>query len=204
MWYVAQAAPGAELFVGLRKGMTRVEFEAQLARQTVAECFHRVTVQAGDAMFLPSGRVHAVGAGTVIFEIQQNSDTTYRVFDWNRLDEKGRGRDLHVEQSLASIDFSDFEPPLLSRQTAAGKPGTIRPLVKNELFEVSLRKMSSDEILPLSGGRMQIIGVTEGALEFEVANDKLQLTAGQFCLIPAQCPAGSLRAMAAVNFLEIY
>jgi mannose-6-phosphate isomerase len=97
MWYVARAAPGAELFVGLKRGVDRAEFERKLARHTVAGCIHRIPVQAGDAMFLPSGRVHALGAGIMLFEIQQNSDTTYRVFDWNRLDEHGQGRALHVE-----------------------------------------------------------------------------------------------------------
>src|SRR4051794_32709991 len=82
MWYIADAAPNAELFVGLKRGVTRHEFENKLRSGSVAECFHRVGVAKDDAMFLPSGRVHALGAGLVIFEIQQNSDTTYRVFDW--------------------------------------------------------------------------------------------------------------------------
>ena len=204
MWYVAQAGPGAELFAGLKKGVSRAEFESKLARQTVAECFHRIPVKPGDAMFLPSGRVHALGAGTVIFEIQQNSDTTYRVFDWNRLDEHGKGRELHVEQSLASIDFADIEPSLLPRQTTPAHPGTIRPLIKNELFEVSLRQMAGSEPLPLAGGRMEIIGVTDGALRIETGGDTLHLSAGQFCLIPAQCPASAARATSPVSFLQIY
>ncbi len=204
MWYVAQAGPGAELFAGLKKGVSRAEFESKLARQTVAECFHRIPVKPGDAMFLPSGRVHALGAGTVIFEIQQNSDTTYRVFDWNRLDEHGQGRELHVEQSLASIDFADIEPSLLPRQTTPAHPGTIRPLIKNELFEVSLRQMAGSEPLPLAGGRMEIIGVTDGVLRIETGGDTLHLSAGQFCLIPAQCPASAARATSPVSFLQIY
>jgi mannose-6-phosphate isomerase class I len=76
---------GAELFVGLKRGVTRAEFEKKISDGSVADCFHRVPVRAGDTMFLPSGRVHAIGDGLVIFEIQQNSDTTYRVFDWNRV-----------------------------------------------------------------------------------------------------------------------
>src|SRR5687768_5967711 len=113
MWYIAAADPGAELFVGLRSGVTRDAFERAVASGTVADCFHRIAVQAGDAMFLPSGRVHAIGAGLVIFEIQQNSDTTFRVDDWNRVGLDGQPRELHVPQSLASIDFSDFEPQLI-------------------------------------------------------------------------------------------
>ena len=115
MWYVAEAAPGAELYVGLKRGVTRAEFEQRIKAGTVAECFHRVSVRPGDAMFLPSGRVHALGAGLIIFEIQQNSDTTYRVFDWNRLGLDGKPRELHIPQSLASIDFNDYEPSLLPR-----------------------------------------------------------------------------------------
>jgi mannose-6-phosphate isomerase len=204
LWYVAQAAPGAELFVGLKQGVGRAEFETELARQTIAECFHRIPVKTGDAMFLPSGRVHALGAGLVIFEIQQNSDTTYRVFDWNRLDEHGKGRPLHVEQSLASIDFADFEPSLLPRHTIPAHPGTTRPLVKNDLFEVSIRQMAGSQPLPLTGDRMEIIGVTDGALRIETAGDTILLSAGQFCLIPAQCPAGAVRATSPVSFLRIY
>ncbi|MDQ6630206.1 MAG: class I mannose-6-phosphate isomerase, partial [Verrucomicrobiota bacterium] len=86
MWFIAKAAPGAELFVGLKRNVTRAEFETKIKNGTVADCFHRIKVKSGDAIFLPSGRVHAIGAGLIIFEIQQNSDTTYRVFDWNRLD----------------------------------------------------------------------------------------------------------------------
>ena len=115
MWFIADAAPGAELFVGLKRGITRAEFEKKVRTGDVAECFHRVPVRAGDAMFLPSGRVHAIGAGLVIFEIQQNSDTTYRVFDWNRVGLDGKPRELHVAQSLASIDFNDFEPALAAK-----------------------------------------------------------------------------------------
>src|SRR6185437_10577049 len=116
------AAPDAELYVGLKRGVSRAEFETKIRTGAVAECFHRIPVRAGDVMFLPSGRVHAIGAGLVIFEIQQNSDTTYRVFDWNRVGLDGKPRELHVEQSLASIDFNDFEPKLLeTKLLAAGK-----------------------------------------------------------------------------------
>jgi len=110
MWYIASAKPGAELYVGLKRGVTRKEFEQRIKDGEVADCFHRVPVNPGDIMFLPSGRVHAIGAGLVIFEIQQNSDTTYRVYDWGRVGLDGQPRQLHVAQSLRSIDWNDFEP----------------------------------------------------------------------------------------------
>ena len=91
---------------------TREEFEDGLRDGHAADCVHRLPVHAGDAMFLPSGRLHAIGAGLLIAEMQQNSDTTYRVFDWNRLGLDGRPRQLHVPESLLSIDWEDEAPAL--------------------------------------------------------------------------------------------
>lgn len=110
MWYIAAADPGAKLYVGLKSGVTRADFDAALADGSVAEVVHAIEPRAGDSIFIPSGRLHAIGAGFLIHEIQQNSDTTYRVFDWNRLGLDGKPRDLHVDASLRSIDFDDFEP----------------------------------------------------------------------------------------------
>jgi mannose-6-phosphate isomerase len=112
MWCLLDAEPGAELFAGFQKGTTRADFERALGEGRVAELLHRIPVERGDAMFIPSGRCHAIGAGCLIVEIQQNSDTTYRVFDWNRTGLDGKPRALHVAESLASIDFDDHEPGL--------------------------------------------------------------------------------------------
>ena len=110
MWFFLETQPGADIYAGLKKGVGRKEFESGLAEGKVADCFHRLVTEAGQAMFLPSGRVHAIGAGNVILEIQQNSDTTYRVYDWNRKDDAGKARALHVKEALASIQWEDHEP----------------------------------------------------------------------------------------------
>jgi len=113
MWFVAAAEPGAHIYAGLRSGVTRDTFEAALgAGEDVSRMLHRIDVVAGDAIFIPAGRVHAIGGGCLIVEVQQNSDTTYRVFDFNRPGLDGNPRDLHVDASLASIDWDDFEPAL--------------------------------------------------------------------------------------------
>jgi mannose-6-phosphate isomerase len=112
MWFIADCDPGSILYVGLKDGVTRQAFENALTHGTVAELVHGLQPRAGESIFIPSGRLHAIGSGFLIHEIQQNSDTTYRVFDWNRLDLDGKPRDLHVEQSMASIDFGDFTPAM--------------------------------------------------------------------------------------------
>jgi mannose-6-phosphate isomerase len=191
MWYIAHAEAGAELYVGLKRGMTRAEFEVKIKTGEVADCFHRVPVKTGDAMFLPSGRVHAIGTGLVIFEVQQNSDTTYRVFDWNRIDKSGKARDLHVKESLASIDFEDFEPSLV--------PKDAKTLVEHELFRVSKVDLANGSLM--LGGKMEIIGVISGTMQ--VGAPALMLSAGQFCLVPASCQNVHVRTVGAASFLRI-
>jgi mannose-6-phosphate isomerase len=100
------------VYVGLKDGTSKEKFETALAEGSVADLVHRIPTRPNSFIFIPSGRIHAIDAGNLIFEIQQNSDTTYRVFDWNRVGLNGEPRELHIQSSLASIDFSDFEPPL--------------------------------------------------------------------------------------------
>lgn len=203
MWFIADALPGAELFVGLRRGVRREEFEQKVRAGTVAECFHRVPVRPGDVMFLPSGRVHAIGAGLVIFEIQQNSDTTYRVFDWNRVGLDGKPRQLHLAESLASIDFNDVEPGLIDSQFRRADWGRIRPLVESPLFKVELLETPAGANLPLPPHRLQILGVVTGCLEVHGKDTVVSLTPGQFCLLPTSVRSTILNNGAAASFLRI-
>jgi mannose-6-phosphate isomerase len=202
MWFIAAAEPGAELYVGLKKGATREEFERRIQDGTVAECFHRVPVQAGDVMFLPSGRVHALGGGIVIFEIQQNSDTTYRVFDWNRVGLDGKPRDLHIAQSLASIDFQDFEPSLIKSIYSRNQVLKVRYLVDTPLFKVDACQVKRGQRFYLSSESLQIIGLIRGQLAIRHEGQELVLQPGQFCLLPASVGRVALQAQTQVEFLE--
>ncbi len=184
MWYIADAQPGAELYVGLKRGMTRDTFAEKTRDGTVADCFHRIPVKQGDVMFLPSGRVHAIGAGLVIFEIQQNSDTTYRVFDWNRVGLDGKPRELHTAESLASIDFDDFEPSLVGHHTQALHPLKIRNLVNDPLFSVDALVAEQKSSMSFAEKKLRIIGVAEGRVTIPAGQASVSLGKGDFCLIP--------------------
>jgi mannose-6-phosphate isomerase len=204
MWYIAEAAPGAELFVGLKRGISRKQFEQQIEEGTVAECFHRVQVRKGDAMFLPSGRVHALGAGLVIFEIQQNSDTTYRVFDWNRLGLDGKPRELHIGPSLESIDFQDFEPGLVFADPADLGSGTHATLVQSPLFRVSLFAQRTVGSMTTAGGALRILGVTEGKIIVtDPGSRAIEVMKGQFCLVPAAVKRYEVWFEAGTSFLLV-
>ena len=147
-WYVASAESDAELFVGFSQPITREQFEKSLRAGSAADHVHTIRVQPGDAMFLPAGRFHAVGAGNVLVEIQQNSDTTYRVFDWNRVDQStAKPRQLHVDQALESIDFNDVVPKLIEPK------GEL--LVKHELFELQKWSVTGPrEVAPAGSSRV--------------------------------------------------
>ena len=187
MWYIAQARKNAELYVGLRKNVSRAEFESGISDGTVAKCFHRINVRTGDAMFLPSGRVHAIGAGLVIFEIQQNSDTTYRVFDWNRVDAQGQPRQLHVKESLECIDFHDFEPEIVRADIPEVVPANlhIQPLVENPLFDVEVVTIVPPSKIDYLLSVPRVIAAVEGSVLIHHATEPVTLSAGQFCLVPA-------------------
>ncbi len=202
MWYIADAKPEAELYVGLRRGVTREEFERKVRDGAVADCFHRVPVKAGDVMFLPSGRVHAIGAGLVIFEIQQNSDTTYRVFDWNRLGANGKPRELHVAESLASINFQDFEPALVGGSFKEADGIQVRSLVQDPLFTVEACRVAADAELCLASNRVQLIGLLSGKLEVHAPEGSLTLRPGHFCLVPASLREVVVRALQTARFLR--
>jgi mannose-6-phosphate isomerase len=192
MWFIAHADPGAKIYAGLKPGATRAAFEQALQNGTVADVVHVIEARTGDCLFIPSGRVHAIGAGLLIYEIQQNSDTTYRVFDWNRVGLDGKPRALHVQESLQSIDFGDFEPQVQKIEA----DGT---LVKCDYFDVRLcdqAKVVGDT------GECVTLAVVSG----EISVGGTTLKAGDFALLPASMTAQSREvtpANAVSQWLEI-
>lgn len=158
-WYIAQTAPGAELIVGLKRGVTRAQFEAAVATNTVEECVHHFPVAAGDSILVHSGQVHAIDAGNLILEIQQNSDTIYRVYDWGRVGLDGKPRQMHLAQSLRSIDWKDFEPKPVRGAPTSG--------VIADCPEFSIRRLvlGAGERNHISGGQQpRLLSVVSGSV----------------------------------------
>ncbi len=160
IWYVAHSAPGAALFVGLKPGVTRTMFEKAVADGTAEACVNKVSAASGDSIFVDSWQVHAIDAGNLILEIQLNSDTTYRLYDWGRVGLDGKPRALHVEESLRSIAW-DGGPPELVR--AAPTSGTIASCDQFSIRRVVLGK---GESLHFPGGEQpRILSVAAGGVE---------------------------------------
>jgi len=203
MWYIAEADPGAQLYVGLRRGVTREEFERELQQGTVASCFHTIDVKAGDVMCLPSGRVHAIGAGLVIFESQHNADTTFRVFDWNRLGLDGKPRELHIGQSLNSIDFADFEPALAGGPLAGVGDLEATPLVRHALFDADLVRAQPHATMTFDDARLRVLAVVRGRASVTDGEIEETLEAGQFCVLPASLERATLAVDRDSSFLVV-
>ena len=182
MWYIIDALLESDLYAGLRRGVTREDFVSALDEGRVAELIHHIPVKRGDAFFIPSGRIHAIGTGNLIFEVQQNSDTTYRVFDWNRLGLDGRPRALHVGESLQSIDFDDPEPGIVEPRGET--------VVECEFFRVEKWTLPG----PRSAGTQGFAIFTVIAGRLECAGREFGM--GDFFLVPAALAACELTPLA--------
>ncbi len=181
MWVVLHAEPGAELIYGFRAGVTRAGYAAEIEAGRSAEPLHRLAVRKGDVLFVPAGSVHALGPGIVVAEIQQNSDTTYRIYDW------GRPRPLHIAQALDVLNF-DLVAPAATRPMLIEENGLRREELARCPYFVTERLA-----LP-AGGRFagactgetfEIWGVMEGVAEVQWAGAPVTLSAVDWALLPA-------------------
>jgi mannose-6-phosphate isomerase len=180
LWYIADAAPKARLYAGIRKGCTRASFTDALERGQIEEQVHSLEIAAGDTIFLPSGRLHALGAGTLVVEIQENSDTTYRVYDWSRMKKGQARRQMHIAEAMKCIDFDDFEPDLL-------RPGS-ELLVRYATFQVDKWVLDDDREIAEPGSFA--VGV---CLTGELSCAGRDFKPGDFFLVPAQLEDRVLR-----------
>ncbi len=179
-WYVLHAEPGSKIFAGLKAGVTRHQFAVAISGGSVEELLHSFEAQSGDCVFVRAGTLHAIGAGLLIVEIQQASDTTFRVFDWNRVDANGVARELHIEQSLQAIDF-DMGPvdPL---RTAATDIENCKVIVSCEKF--SVRKWQLRQAISFSGDQLRLMTVVNGSVAVSGMPGGHHLSAGSTFLIP--------------------
>ncbi|MCL5280848.1 MAG: class I mannose-6-phosphate isomerase [Planctomycetes bacterium] len=177
-WYIIQAEPGAVIYKGFKKGVTRERFARAIEDGTAADLLAAVAVRPGECHFIPAGTVHSLGAGLLIAEVQTPSDTTYRVFDWNRVDDSGRPRPLHIAEALESIHF-DVTPDKLP-VTTVGR------LVDCEYFKVDKGPQTRRGELLLGRGCLRVlIFLTGGGTTLSRKAEPVPFQAGDCLLIPA-------------------
>jgi mannose-6-phosphate isomerase len=172
VWIVLEAAPTGRIYAGLLPGTTRGDLERHLAAGSVDRCLHVLAPQAGDCVFLPAGTVHAVGGGVLLAEVQQTSDATFRLFDWNRLGPDGKPRSLHLEEALQALDWTAGPMPPVTPQALRGLPAGVRgeSLVKCPYFALERFKLGGP--LAVQRGRLGIWLVLEGSARLQSSNGR--------------------------------
>jgi mannose-6-phosphate isomerase len=185
-WVVLHAEPGSTIYAGLKRGFDRHALEREVTRGTVELCLHRFQPRAGDCLFIPAGTVHALGEGLVIAEIQQASDATFRLFDWNRVGPDGQPRRLHIAESLDVIDYQRGPvDPQIPEPT--GQPG-IERLVACDKFVLDRRTF--DAPITLGGDqRFHLLAGIAGSADVSDDSTGQPLQRGQSLLLPACCRA---------------
>lgn len=177
MWYVLDAEEGASLYYGFNRELTKEEFKKRIEDNTLLEVLNKVPVKKGDVFFIKSGTVHAIGKGIMICEIQQNSNTTYRVYDYDRRDSKGNARPLHIEQA---IEVSTLAP---AKEVEKLPPNV---LASCEYFTVEKYDISGEFTLEITEDCFKSVIVLSGSGEMEYEGGNLQLEKGESIFIPAQ------------------
>jgi mannose-6-phosphate isomerase len=185
MWYIISARKGAEVRVGLKSGVTRETFRRAITDGNAEECLERVPVSAGDAIFVPAGTVHTIAPGMTICEIQQNSDITYRVFDFNRLTPEGKPRGLHIEKSLDVIRFGEQHGGKIARVELNETHNAVHTLVECSHFVVTKSIFAEPQRRVKPAGLMEVLIIIEGTGTIEVPDAEIEYSSPQAWPVPA-------------------
>jgi mannose-6-phosphate isomerase len=184
-WYIISAEPGAVIYKGLKGGVTRNDFEAGVRDGTVSQLLGKVAVHEGECHMLPAGTPHAIGAGLLIAEVQTPSDTTYRVFDWGRVDNSGQARELHIAEALESIHFTQEQLPVT----------TVGRLVDSRYFKVD-KGHQARRTEVLFSGKMKVVMVMAGGGSIIAKNAlSVEFVAGDTILIPSRFEGAGVFSM---------
>ncbi|WP_404306413.1 type I phosphomannose isomerase catalytic subunit [Neorhodopirellula lusitana] len=187
-WVILATTPDSVIYAGLKPGVTPESLREMVADGRTEEALHSFHPKPGDCVFIPAGTVHALGGGLLVAEIQQSSNTTFRLFDWNRLDANGNSRELHIEQSL---EVTDFERGPVDPVVAEAESGITR-LVSCNKFDLNSIRDTTTEIA--NTDRCQLITVVEGTAEIQHDDTVMQLNSGESVLIPAKMSQFSINA----------
>jgi mannose-6-phosphate isomerase len=197
-WYILRAAPGAELYHGLRANSSREQFASAIADGSILEILRLVPAAPGDTIFVPAGTVHAINAGIMLFEIQQTSDLTYRVYDYDRRDAQGSPRDLHLDKALDVIDYG-ATGPAKTTPTPLGPGQTL--LVQCPYFRMQRWELAAPGSYATDPATFTILTVVDGAARLTTNQGEAHLVRGESVVLPASMGAYTLAPHPAATVL---
>lgn len=203
LWYIMHAEADAKLYIGFKQGVTKESFFEGVAENRVEEMLETYPVQTGDIFFILGGTVHAIGKGILLAEIQQASDTTYRIYDWNRKDEKGNSRELHLDLAEKVLNFDETSSPKIDYDKT--KQGTT-PLLRNPFFNLNYLLLTQPtEKVYIEIDSFVIYVCVEGEVSIVMdESDVFTLKKGETILKPAACDELTFLPTPSAKLLEIY
>lgn len=204
MWYVIAADKGAKLISGFAEQITPKEYKERVYNGTFAEVLQTCEIKPGDVFYVPAGRVHGIGAGSFIAEIQQTSDVTYRIFDYNRKDQNGKARELHTNQAMDAINFADVQDDFRTEyEQTENEPIEV---VASPYFTTSVYDMTEEITCDYSELDSFVIFIcTEGSCKItDDSKNELTLCAGDTILLPASTQEVTITPDGRVKLLETY
>jgi mannose-6-phosphate isomerase len=205
-WYIVDAEEGGFIYRGLRPGVEERQLRAALDEDRVESVLQRIDVRKGECYYLPSGTVHALGAGVLVAEVQNPSDVTYRVYDYNRIDERtGKPRDLHIEEAMRCIAFDARPITEDQRRHVAGTWTSVTRLVRCDSFVIERVRMAQGAEQEIAHGEFVIWMVLEGrgAIAYKGADEPLEMRVGDTLLLPAALTGARASALEDVMWLEV-
>lgn len=201
MWYVLDSEDDAFLFASLKKGVDRETFLSALQDERLEETLHRLPAEAGSALFVPGGRLHAIGAGCLLLEVQQNSNTTYRVYDWGRVDDNGQPRELHLKKALQVMNWNDHHPEitkprnvlvseekyeaLFGSKTENKAQPRLHEIIECAYFSVEKVELRQPWIQKRYSGKMELWFTVNSAVTIHTEGHETVIPHGRTCLMPA-------------------
>lgn len=201
-WYVVDCKPGAAIYLGFKNlELTREEYIAAVAESRLEELLNRVEVKPGDVFFIPAGTVHALGAGIEVVEVQQTSDVTYRIYDWDRVDASGNGRELHTALAVDAIDF-EADAELLHRKYELTKGGAAT-VIESSYFTMTLHDVDGEKLLDRASLDSFIIYIAlNGSAQVIADGVEESLEEGEVMLTPAEVSEIEINGNA--KLMEVY
>ncbi|NOY08667.1 MAG: mannose-6-phosphate isomerase [Spirochaetes bacterium] len=214
MWYILYSEPGAQLIYGLQEGTSRSALNSAISSGTIEKLLRYVDIQKGDILLVPSGTVHAILGGVVLLEIQESSDSTYRLYDWNRPGFDGKPRPLHIEKALEVINF-DFRENVTRVRGEKQTFGFVSTLVKSPYFTV--KRYNIDKIFQIKenqGSRFNILIVTEGSgiikwetddsVQGSLSHGSIPYKKGNTFFVPSACAKFRIKPVKTSEFIDVF
>lgn len=201
-WYIAECKEGAAIYLGFKDlNITREEYIAAVAESRLESMLNRVEVKKGDVFFIPAGTVHALGAGIEVVEVQQTSDVTYRIYDWDRVDSEGKGRELHTALAVDAIDF-EADAELLHKKYDVAKGGEAK-VIESPYFTMTIHDVDGSKELDRSMLDSFVVYIClEGSARISADGAEESLDAGELVLVPAEC--SEVAFVGEARLMEVY